>query len=175
MADEEKEKEEVVEKKKPRIKSLLRWILLGGAVIVLGVAGYFAWSFLGRSPVNETPKVSAATAPQSSPAKKVEAARIICPLDPFVVNLMDRATVAKRYLKVTMALEVGDEEAKGKVEKNKTQLRDTIILLLTAQGFQDISSVEGKLGLKQEVLSRANQTLGLGTVLRVYFTEFVVQ
>jgi len=174
MATEEKEKEEVPEEK-PQKKSSLRWILLGGGVVVLGVAGYLGWSFLGPSPAKEAPKVSTVAAPQPSPAKKIEAAKIICPLDAFVVNLMDRATVAKRYLKVTMALEVGDEEAKAKVDRHKTQLRDTIILLLTAQGFQDISSIEGKLGLKQEVLARANQILGAGTVNRVYFTEFVVQ
>lgn len=174
MADEEKEKENVIEPSVPK-KSSLRWILLGAGVVVLGAAGYFGWSFLGPNPAKEAPKVSAAATPQPSPAKKIEAAKVICPLDAFVVNLMDRATVAKRYLKVTMALEVGDEEAKTKVEKHKTQLRDTIILLLTAQGFQDISSIEGKLGLKQEVLSRANQILGAGTVSRVYFTEFVVQ
>jgi len=174
MADEEKEKENVIEPSVPK-KSSLRWILLGAGVVVLGAAGYIGWSFLGPNPAKEAPKVSAAAAPQPSPAKKIEATKVICPLDAFVVNLMDRATVAKRYLKVTMALEVGDEEAKAKVEKHKTQLRDTIILLLTAQGFQDISSIEGKLGLKQEVLSRANQILGAGTVSRVYFTEFVVQ
>lgn len=174
MADEEKEKEEVTEKRIQK-KSSLRRILLGGGMVALGAAGYLGWSFLGPSSAKEAPKVSAAAAPQPSPAKKIEVTKIICPLDAFVVNLMDRETVAKRYLKVTMALEVGDEEAKAKVEKHKTQLRDTIILLLTAQGFKDIGSIEGKLGLKQEVLSRTNQILGAGTVNRVYFTEFVVQ
>jgi flagellar FliL protein len=174
MADEEKEKAEGTEEK-PQKKSSPRWILLAGGVVVLGVAGYFGWSHVAPSPSKEPPKVSAAASPAPSPAKKTETAKIICPLDAFVVNLMDRATVAKRYLKVTMALEVGDEEGKAKVERHKTQLRDTIILLLTAQGFQDISSVEGKLGLKQEVLARVNQILGPGTVSRIYFTEFVVQ
>jgi flagellar protein FliL len=61
------------------------------------------------------------------------------------------------------------------VDKHQIQLRDSIILLLSSQGFEEISTVEGKLGLKQELLSRVNQILGQGAVSRIYFTEFVVQ
>jgi flagellar basal body-associated protein FliL len=35
--------------------------------------------------------------------------------------------------------------------------------------------MEGKLELKQALLSRINQALGEGIVQRIYFTEFVVQ
>ncbi|RPJ18659.1 MAG: flagellar basal body protein FliL [Desulfobacteraceae bacterium] len=172
MADEEKEKEESTEDKRPK-KSPLRWILVAGAAVVLGLAGYLGWSFFGPGSSKDAALVSSGSPAKT--AKKNEVSKIICPLDSFVVNLQDKANVAKRYLKVTMALEVGDEDTKAKVEKHKTQLRDTIILLLTSQAFQDISSVEGKLGLKQEVMNRVNLILGAGMVSKIYFTEFVVQ
>jgi flagellar basal body-associated protein FliL len=35
--------------------------------------------------------------------------------------------------------------------------------------------MEGKLELKQTLLSRMNQILGDGVVRRIFFTEFVVQ
>jgi flagellar FliL protein len=172
MADEEKQKEEGTEDQRPK-KSPLRWILLVGAAAVLGVGGYLGWSFFGPGSSKDAALVQSGSLPKA--VNKNEVSKIICPLDFFVVNLLDKTNIAKRYLKVTLALEVGDEEAKAKVEKHKTQLRDSIILLLTSQAFQDISSVEGKLGLKQEVMNRANLVLGAGMVSRIYFTEFVVQ
>jgi flagellar FliL protein len=172
MADEDKKKEEGTEDK-PAKKSSLRWILVTGAAVLLGIGGYAGWSLFGPGSSREAVPVSSGTPAQA--AKKTEPSKIICPLDSFVVNLVDKSNIAKRYLKVTMALEVGDEEAKAKVEKYKTQLRDAIILLLSSQAFQDISSMEGKLALKQEIMNRVNLVLGPGAVSRIYFTEFVVQ
>ena len=161
MADEEKKEEKKADDKN-RKKSPLRWILIAGAAVVLGVGGYLAWSFFGPGFSKD-----GALSSGGSPAKEVnknEVSRIICPLDSFVVNLMDKTNIAKRYLKVTMALEVADEEAKAKIERHKTQIRDTIILLLTSQTVQDLNSVEGKLGLKQELMNRVNLILGAGMV-----------
>jgi flagellar FliL protein len=172
MADEEKQKEESTEDK-PAKKSSLRWILVAAMAVLLGVGGYVGWSLFGPGSSKDAVPVSGGSPVKA--VKKSEVSKIICPLDSFVVNLLDKTNIAKRYLKVTMALEVGDEEAKAKVEKHKTQLRDTIILLLTSQAFQDISSVEGKLGLKQEITNRVNLVLGAGMVSKIYFTEFVVQ
>ena len=70
---------------------------------------------------------------------------------------------------------MADEASRDRVQRYEAQLRDTILLLLTSQSFKEISSIEGKLDLKQALLSRINQTLGEGLVRRIYFTEFVVQ
>ena len=61
------------------------------------------------------------------------------------------------------------------VETHKPQLKDTVLLLLSSHSFEEIRSVEGKIELKQALLSRINQVLGGGVVHRIYFTEFVVQ
>ena len=68
--------------------------------------------------------------------------KIICPLESFVVNLVDKAGLGKRYLKTTIELEVGNEDSKEKVAKYKAQLRDTILMLLTSQTFKEISTIE---------------------------------
>ena len=100
---------------------------------------------------------------------------IICPIKSFVVNLLDKKNVGKRYLKVTMQLEVGKEEDRVLIENNIPQIRDTVLLLLSSQTLKEINTMEGKLELKQTLLSRMNQILGDGVVRRIYFTEFVVQ
>lgn len=171
MADENANRETETTTAPPKRKA--KWIVLIVLVLILGGGGFAAWSYLG---IAKAPQTQGGGDPdKTKTAATEETAREICPLDSFIVNLMDKSAATKRYLKVTMALEVGGEPSKAKVEKHKTQLRDTIILLLSSQGFQDISTVEGKLGLKQEVLARVNQILGPGTVSRIYFTEFVVQ
>jgi flagellar FliL protein len=88
---------------------------------------------------------------------------------------MDKQGVGKRYLKITMELEVNKEEDKLLIENHNAQIRDTILLLLSSQSLKEINTMEGKLELKQNLLSRMGQILGDGVIHRIYFTEFVVQ
>jgi flagellar FliL protein len=88
---------------------------------------------------------------------------------------MDKAGAGRRYLKVALELEIGSEEDKQVLDKTIPQLRDTILLLLSSQTFGEINTMEGKLELKQALLTRINQALGEKIVHRLYFTEFVVQ
>jgi flagellar FliL protein len=97
------------------------------------------------------------------------------PLESFIVNLMDKAGLGKRYLKVKIMLEVGGEEDVRTVEQHTPQLRDNVLLQLSSRSFNDINTVEGKLELKQALLTGINQVLGESIVRRIYFTEFVVQ
>jgi len=169
---EEKEDQEK-EKENPQPKGNRKWMVLVVLVLILAGGGGAAWFYLGKAGGGEGGKGPFAA--KGVESRKTQRQAVICPLDAFIVNLMDKSAAARRYLKVTMALEVDGEASRAGVERYKTQLRDTIILLLSAQGFDDISTVEGKLGLKQEVLARVNQILGAGAVSKIYFTEFVVQ
>ena len=74
-----------------------------------------------------------------------------------------------------MELEVASDEGRLKVEKYMPKLRDTILLLLSSLSFEEINTLEGKIALKQALLSRVNQILSKGVVQRIYFSEFVVQ
>lgn len=157
---EEKDEVKEEEEEKPK-KSKLKLIIIGVVVLLLGAGGFFGYSKFKKSDKKET--------------EKQEQVSIIIPLKSFVVNLFDKKGVGKRYLKISMEIEVGKEEDKVKVENNIPQLRDTILILLSSQTFNDINSMEGKLELKHEILSRMNQILGNDTVRKIFFTEFVVQ
>lgn len=157
VKDEVKDSEESIKPKKSRLKL----VVLTGIVLILGIGGYFAWSMFIKPTKKET--------------VKKEEMNIIFPLKSFIVNLMDKKGLGKRYLKVTMEIEVNDEEHRKMAERYKPQLRDTILLLLSSQILQDINTMEGKLELKQLLLSRMNRVTGEGIIQRVYFTEFVVQ
>ena len=166
MAEEKDGKEEIQPK-----KSFLKFIILGVIVLVLGVGGYTGWSLFIKGKKEEIKKE--ARKPYSK--KKKENSGIVYPLDSFIVNLMDKTKVGKRYLKVRIILEVGDEEGQKTVDSHIPQLKDTILLLLSSQSFSDINTMEGKIELKQLLVSKMNQLLGEGIVHRLYFTEFVVQ
>ena len=138
-------------------------IVLGSAVIILGAGGFFGWKwYSGKKAAGET-------------NQKQKKASLVLPLKSFIVNLIDDTGSGKRYLKVTMELEVRGEDKKGNVENNLPALRDAILLMLSSQAFKDVNTLEGKLELKQALLVRMNQVLGEGFIERVYFTEFVVQ
>jgi len=170
---EEKEAVEKSEEEIPAKRPFLKYILLGGIVLVLGAGGYVGWDLFIKGKQSEDKKETRIS--KSSPKRKEKEVRMAYPLESFIVNLMDKAGLGKRYLKVRIILEIGDEEDKKMVERHKPQLTDTILLLLSSQLFNEINSMEGKLELKQALLSRINQVLGEGIVHRIYFTEFVVQ
>jgi flagellar FliL protein len=94
-------------------------------------------------------------------------------LDPFVLNLADQG----RYLKMTVQFELSDKSMMQSVQTRTPQLRDTIITLVSSKSLSSISSPEGKFQLKDEVLFRANQIMGMEKDIfkNLYFTEFVMQ
>ena len=160
------------EKVQPK-KSASKLIILALIVIVLGAGGYVGWTFFMKGKDQE--KKEETPVSKSNSTSKKDEMKIVFPLESFVVNLADKTGVGKRYLKVTVALEVNDENKKNRVEEHTAELRDTVLLLLSSQSFKEISTMDGKLELKQALLSRINQALGGLVVRKVYFTEFVVQ
>jgi flagellar FliL protein len=157
---EEKEEVKEGEEEKPK-KPKLHLIIIAGLVILLAVGGYFGYSKFKKSNENK--------------GEKEKQVSIIIPLKSFVVNLFDERGIGKRYLKISMEIEVGSEEDRTKVENNVPRLRDTVLILLSSQTLKEINTMEGKLELKNAIILRMNQILGNKTVQRIYFTEFVVQ
>jgi len=94
-------------------------------------------------------------------------------LDPMVVNL--EQSKGKRYLKVKMSFELNKEAVQEELKARLPQIRDAILLMLSSKSFKDVSTVEGKLALRDALLTRVNGLLTTGFVKRIYFEEFVVQ
>ena len=161
MAAEEAVKE--VEEAQPPPKSKLKLIVLASTVLLLGVGGFFGWKwYAGRKVASET-------------TQKPEEMTIVYPLKSFIVNLADKKGVGKRYLKLTLEVEVAGEEQRALVNHKIPQLRDTILLMLSSRTIAEITSMEAKLELKQVLLARMNSAIGKNVIQRLYFTEFVVQ
>jgi len=158
--------EEGAEVKKSK-KGLIIIIII--AVLVLGGGGFGAYWFLLR-----TPPPTAAELAEIESAKKPEP--VILPvfaMKPFVVNLADKKS--RRYLKVTMKLELSNEELLEEVDKRRAQLRDVVLTLLSSKTAAEITTLEGKFLLRQDIIKRVNINLVTGKVTKVYWEEFVIQ
>ncbi len=168
MADKDKKEETEGEEPVPEKKksSSLKWIIIAViAVLVLGGGGAGAYFFLVKSKPPATEKK------QAEAAKPLVA--VFWPMDPFIVNLIDND--GERYLKVVMQLELSDQPALEELNLLKPKIRDSILDLLSAKTFKEMIDPIGKQRLRDEIALRANGFLTKGKIIKVYFTEFVIQ
>jgi flagellar protein FliL len=106
-----------------------------------------------------------------------EAADIIyMPLTPqFTVNLLGN----KHYLRTSIQLQLTDESTKEAIEANDPAIRHALIVLLSNNNVEDISSGTGKIDLQNRAIETLNKTLtkyaNNSGVEAVFFTEFVSQ
>ncbi len=94
-------------------------------------------------------------------------------VDPFIVNLADAQEV--KYLKLTVKLEMDNQEGADALTERIPQVRDTILVLLTSKESSSIRTTQGKFQLRDEITQRVNSLLPKPAVHTVYFTDFVVQ
>lgn len=182
-------KEPAPEVPAPKRKSKLKIIIIILVLIVVLIGGAVSfWWFQLREPVApvfsngttaqpagalaEGAGVSAGSA--SAAATDIPRATVnLVALPTVMVNLSDAA--GDRYLTVGMEVEVSSPEAIQEIQRQNAKIRDSIIILLSSKTYADLASAEGKMQLKNEVAARLNQILGTPRVVRIYFTQFVVQ
>jgi flagellar protein FliL len=158
----EKEGEGQPEKKGSKLKLIIIIVvvvaLLGGG----GAAAYFIFF-----------KAKSQTADKKQEAKPLIA--VFLPMDPFIVNLIDNE--GERYLKVVMQLELSDQLMLEDVKKINPKIRDAILELLAAKTYKEMIDPLGKQKLRDEIAMRTNLLINSpkGKVVKVYFTEFVIQ
>lgn len=177
MADEDKNTEEESggKKKGGKLKLIIIILLLLIILGVLGAAGYVF--FLKPEPMTNDQQMNQSSQTSAAPKKEAKEGGGIGPLYPmenFIVNMADSG--GSRYLRVTLQLEL-DETKKftETLDMRKPQLRDAILTVLASKRYEEVSSAQGKLILKQELLRRINSLVTEGTIVNIYFTEFVAQ
>lgn len=163
MAAKDEQATESTEKK----GGMMKLILIIVAAVVLaggGTAAYFIFAGGGGGEGHKK---------EESAEKESKAAVPAFALEPFIVNIYDGQDM--RYLRVKVELEVPSEEAKAELTARQAQLRDAILVLLSAKTMMDIRDQQGKNQLRQEIFLAISRQLPPGKVTRVFFTDFVVQ
>ena len=142
-------------------------------LLVLGGGGYYAYiNFFKEKPAEEKPADGEETK-ETAPVEKDVNLGMMFPLDPFVVNLA--GSEGKRFLKVTISLELSTPKVNLELNENIQKVTDSILVLLSSKAFEDVYSVQGKFKLKDEITTRVNRFLVVGHVKDAYFTEFIIQ
>ena len=171
MADEDEVSEdEAVEGEEgaegaPKSKKLLFIIL---AVVLLGGGGAGAFFMLkGGDHKTETKKEEAVVPP------------IYVNLDPpFVVNF--EAEAAVRFLQVTVSVMTRDPHIQEMLKNNDPRIRNDLLMLLSNQKYDQISTREGKEKLQTQSLEAVRAVVKSAggepeKLEALYFTAFVMQ
>jgi flagellar protein FliL len=146
------------------------------AVIVLAIIGggfFLLWQKL--SALDSLKTGDPAKASEKKDEKKDDHGGMgpIFSLDSFIVNLSDQG--GKRYLRITMGLELGDPKSVEEMTKRLPQIRDSILMTLPSRKVDELQTTEGKNALRSEIISKLNELFAKEIVKKIYFTEFVIQ
>jgi len=186
MAEEEKETtEEESAPKEKKSGNMLLIIIIVVLFLIIIIGGIVAFLLMGDD--EEAMQASAPVKEKSAPKKRSSSGSsveyndnrqlsdigILYPLDTFTVNL--KSDSGRRYLKVTMSLELEGEELSLELDAKSAVLRDRIIRILTSKTLEEISSKKGKQKVSQQIMDTLNSMINDGEIKGIYFTEFVIQ
>jgi flagellar FliL protein len=108
-----------------------------------------------------------------APSRPLSEIGILYPLDTFTVNL--KSDQGRRYLKVTMSLELNGEELSLELDSKSPVIRDRVIRILTSKTLEEITSKKGKQKVSNQIMNTLNSMIRDGNIQGIYFTEFVIQ
>ncbi len=186
MAEEESTEEESTQESKKSSNMLmiiiivvLILIILGGAIVAILLMGGDEEDAVTSSSAPQAKEKSIKSQRRSGSNSDIQESRnlsdigILYPLDTFTVNL--KSDAGRRYLKVTMSLELEGEELSLELDSKSPVLRDRIIRILTSKTLEEISSKKGKQKVESQIMDTLNAMISDGQIRGIYFTEFVIQ
>lgn len=185
-------------------KSKKMLIIIIVAVLVLAIAGGAAVMLLGKKKPADGEEADAdAEAAHEAPAKaKVSVDKskppVFVPLEPFTVNLQPET--GEQFLQVVLNFRAADAKLGDEVKVYMPEIRHHILMLLSSKKASEISSMEGREQLANEICIESNKVLGYepeapkkrkkaaapaaeepealechGPIISVLFTSFIVQ
>lgn len=158
-----------------RSKKLLVIVLVAVVVVLLAVAAVAAL-MLTKKGGGETSSYD-----QGRPAVDLARPPTFLSLDPFVVNLAPDE--GERYLQVVIALRVPDNKTGETLKGFTPTIRHSINLILSSKLPSDLSTLQGREDLAEEITEELNTALGFppgpraakGPIDAVLFNSFIIQ
>jgi flagellar FliL protein len=109
-----------------------------------------------------TAKKSVTTSAGMDAPRKLNEIGVLYPLDTFTVNL--KSDSGRRYLKVTLDLELSGQELTAELDNKTAVIRDRIIRILTSKTLEEVTSRKGKDKLTQQIKDALNAMLVDGQI-----------
>jgi len=152
-------------------------MMIGAAVLVLGLGGGAGWYFMHGSSAQESAGPAKKEHGGGSKKKKEEHPPEYLAIEPFTVNLQPET--GDQYLRVAFTLQVDGVEQAEVIKTNMAKVRSRVLLLLSGKKASEINTVEGKQQLAGEILAVVKQPFAEHgdeqEVSDVLFTEFIIQ
>lgn len=150
-------------------KSRKKIIIIGVLALVIllgGAAGAYFGGFIGGRENKENTELG----PDGKPIEKA----IFYTLPEFLVNLNSSGKGSATFLKTTVILEVAHKGDISKIESNLPRLIDAVNTYLRELRPSDLAGSAGIQRLREEILLRANKSLGDVKINDVLFKEIIV-
>lgn len=154
----------------PKSKKKLIIILAAALVLLGGGGGAAAWYFSHKDAGHGKGKeeVKEEVAPAEPAFVKLET---------FTVNLDPEE--GEKYLQVDITLSASSKEEAAALDQHMPLVRNRVLMVLTSKKPSEISTMDGKKVLSQEIVAQINKPFTLQAkpqkVSDVFFTSFVVQ
>ncbi len=182
MAEEETTTEEESAPKEKKSSNMLMIIIIVVLFLIIIIGGIVAFMLMGddEADMQDSPKQEKSVKKKKKKSnmeyddsRQLSEIGILYPLDTFTVNL--KSDAGRRYLKVTLSLELEGEELSLELDAKSAVLRDRIIRILTSKTLEEISSKKGKQKVSEQIVNTLNSMISDGEIKGLYFTEFVIQ
>lgn len=172
MAKEPAVEEEGADEAAPK-KSSKKLIIIIAAVVLLLGGGAAAFFLMGGDDHAEEGEHAA----EEAHAAVEHADPVFVKLETFTLNLNPEE--GDRYLQVDITLNAGAQTDADTLDKYMPQVRNRVLLILTSKLPSEISDMEGKQALSEEITEEINEPYSEGgeplTVTEAFFTSFVIQ
>jgi flagellar FliL protein len=139
---------------------------------------------------DEAAKKEAAAADSAEAGHNAAEHKQIYLIEDVIVN--PAGTHGSRYLSVSIGVEMnapdaaeskggegghggGEAAAANPLDNKKPQLRDALINILSSKTIPELTTVEDKEKIRQEILTRFTEILAPQPVYQIYFVDFVLQ
>ncbi|MDZ4678250.1 MAG: flagellar basal body-associated FliL family protein [Oligoflexia bacterium] len=168
-------KDEVVAVPKPGLREKLPKILMGifvGLNLAVMIGGTFMIYTIKIAYHRPTITEETETQGLGEDRDIREDKPVLYSFEPFTVNLDGRP---RKLVRTTIQLEMLSEEGYEEVVNQSPIARDQIVRILNAKTYEDIETIQGKLFLKNQIITALNGMLSRGSIKEIYFGEFVVQ
>ncbi|MBI2604939.1 MAG: flagellar basal body-associated FliL family protein [Deltaproteobacteria bacterium] len=181
MADEEQEEQTNVTAAAPAPSGGGKLVMVSTLVNMVATIGIVVMLVLAHRKEASSPSVEDIAA--GKPAKShgggegakeeslVDSGKII-PLDQFTVNLSSGTGTMPRYIRINISVELEQNAPEEEFKIKTPRVRDTVISLLNSKKPGDISAVEGREALKDELKRAINGYMTQSKVKSIYFTNF---
>lgn len=142
-------------------------VVVSGGGLFLAYKGTIGWN----PPVYTEEKAFESLKAEQAEMEKLP---LIFTLDAFKANLIDNPV---RAIEIEVSVEMMNREGYEELidSDNQAKVRDEILRVLQAKSYEEVSTVQGKLFLKDQFSSSLNSILKKGIVKDIFFSQFKIE